>query len=77
MIKYGLYLIMKKIYIFMNLFSTYATNSYTRYEKYYELDYQNEELKRIEKLEINTLVLPEPAPATIKSGPSRYVTASF
>ena len=40
----------------MNLFSTYATNSYTRYEKYYELDYQNEELKRIEKLEIKTLV---------------------
>ena len=40
----------------MNLFSTYATNSFTRYEKYYELDYQNEELRRIEKLEIKTLV---------------------
>ena len=40
----------------MNLFSTYATNSFTRYEKYYELDYQNEELRRIEKLEVQTLV---------------------
>ena len=40
----------------MNLFSTYATNSFTRYEKYYELDYQNEELRRIEKLEVKTLV---------------------
>lgn len=40
----------------MNLFSTYATNSFTRYEKYYELDYQNEELRRIEKLEVLTLV---------------------
>ena len=40
----------------MNLFSTYATNSFTKYEKYYELDYQNEELKRIEKLEVLTLV---------------------
>ena len=40
----------------MNLFSTYATNSFTKYEKYYELDYQNEELKRIEKLEVQTLV---------------------
>ena len=28
-------------------------------------------------LEVSTLVLPEPAPATIKRGPSRWVTAFF